>query len=198
MFHQRTVEDYGIPLTGQKIVPGNTITSVSSGAYQYVERTLAFTAGGTTVPVVGDVLVGATSGAVATIVAISALTGETAWVNTDAAGSFTVKNQIGTFTAAEKLKIGADADIATATADSVVVATTYRFKNALAKVAVIQVLAQTALVCIDGSKPDQTALKGWSIPAGGTLVVLEEAISRIKIVDRVASSASTVFIQYYF
>jgi hypothetical protein len=198
MFHNRTLEDYGIPLASQKIVPGDTVTAVSSGGYTHTQRTLAFTAGGTTVPVVGDLIVGATSGASAVITAISALTGKTAWANSDAAGSFTVKNQIGKFTAAEKLKIGADADIAEVTANSVAVATDYRFKNALAKVAVIQVLAQTALVCVDGSNPDQTALKGWSIPAGGTLVVLEEAIPKIKVVDRVSGSASTVFIQFYF
>lgn len=198
MFHNRSIEDYGIPLQGQKIVPGNTATAISSGAFQYAHRTLAFTAGGTTVPVVGDILVGATSAATATITAISALTGATAWANSDAAGSFTIKNQIGTFGAGEKLKIGADADIATATANSVAVATDYRFKNCLAKVAVIQVLAQTALIAIDGSTPDQTALIGWSVPAGGQFVVLEEAIQRIKIIDRVASSASTVYIQCYF
>lgn len=198
MFKQRSIEDYGIPMTSQKIVPGNTITAISSGAFQYTEKTLAFTAGGTTVPVVGDVIVGATSAAYATITGISALTGATAWANSDAAGSFTIKNQVGTFTAAEKLKIGADADIATVTANSAVVATDYRFKNALAKVAVIQAVAQSVLVCIDGSSPDQTNLKGWTIPAGGTLVVLEEAIQKIKVVDRVSGSASTVFIQYYF
>jgi hypothetical protein len=195
MFHTRTVEDYGVPMTGQKIVPGDTVASVSSGAFQYTEKTLAFTSGGTTALAVGDVIVGATSGAVATIIAISAITGT--WAGGDAAGTLTLKNQIGTF-ASEHLHVGAGTDNATIAADSTAVATDYRFKNALAKVAVIQVLAQTALICIDGSKPDQTALKGWSVPAGGMFTVLEEAIQRIKIIDRASGSASTVFIQFYF
>jgi hypothetical protein len=195
MFHRRVVEDYGVPMTSQKIVPGDTVTAVSAGAFQYTEKTLAFTSGGTTALVVGDVIVGATSGAVATITAISAITGT--WAGGDAAGTFTLKNQIGTF-ASEHLHVGAGTDNATIGGDSTASTADYRFKNSLAKVAVIQVLAQTALVCIDGSKPDQTVLKGWSIPAGGTLVVLEEAIQRIKVVDRVASAASTVFIQFYY
>ncbi len=193
MFHDRTIEDYGVPLTSQKIVPGNTITSISSGGFQYVERTLAFTSGGTTEIVVGDVI--CQTGINAVVTAISAITGS--WGAGSAAGTLTIKNQIGTF-AAGAIYVAAGSDEATIAGNSTAVATAYRFKNAWAKVAVIQAIAQSALVCFDGSKPDQTLLKGWTLPAGGTLVVLEEAIQRIKVVDRVASSASTVFIQYYF
>lgn len=193
MQHFRTVEDYGIPLTSQKIVPGNTRTSISSGAYQYVEKTLAFTSGGTTEIVVGDVI--CQTGINAVVTAISAITGT--WAAGTAAGTLTIKNQIGTF-AAGAVYVGAGSDEATIAGDSTVVSTDYRFKNALAKVAVVQALAQSVLVCIDGSLPDQTLLKGWTILAGGTLVVLEEAIQRIKVVDRVSGSASTVFIQCYF
>jgi len=196
MFHTRTVEDYGVPLTSQKIVPGNTITDVSSGGFQYVERTLAYTLGGTVAVVAGDQIVGATSGATATVVAVGAITG--AWASDTAAGNLTIKNQIGTFTAAEIMKVGADSTVATITGNSTAVATDYRFKNCLAKVAVVQAIAQTALVCFDGSKPDQTLLKGWSLAAGQSIVVLEEAIQRIKVVDRVNAAASTVFIQFYF
>jgi len=195
MFHQRTIEDYGIPLTSQVITPGNTRTAVSSGAFQYIERTLAYTLGGTIAVVAGDQIVGASSGATATVVIVGAITG--AWASNTAAGNLTIKNQIGTFQA-EVMKVGADATVATITADSTAVATDYRFKNALAKVAVVQAIAQTALVCFDGSLPDQTLLKGWSLHAGEKIVVLEEAIQRIKVVDRVSGSASTVFIQFYF
>ena len=196
MFHTRTVDDYGIPLTSQKIVPGNTITDVSSGGFQYVERTLAFTLGGTTAVVAGDQIVGATSGATATVVAVGTITGS--WAADTAAGNLTIKNQIGTFGAAEIMKVGADATVATITGNSTAVATEYRFKNALAKVAVIQAIGQSALICIDGSKPDQTLLKGWTLTPGSSIMVLEEAIQRIKVVDRVSGSASTVFIQFYF
>lgn len=193
MQHFRTIEDYGIPLTSQKIVPGNTITSVSSGGYQYVERTLAFTSGGATEIVVGDVI--CQTGVNAVVVAISAITGT--WGAGSAAGTLTIKNQIGTF-AAGAIYVGAGSDEATIAGNSTAVSTDYRFKNCLAKVAVVQAIAQSALICFDGSKPDQTLLKGWTLHAGEKITVYEEAIQRIKGVDRVASSASTVFIQYYF
>jgi len=196
MFHTRTVEDYGIPLTSQKIVPGDTITSVDAGGFQYTERTLAYTLGGTVAVVVGDQIVGASSGAMATVVAVGTITGT--WAGNTAAGNLTIKNQIGTFTTAEIMKVAADATVATITANSTAVATDYRFKNKLAKVAVVQAVAQSALVCFDSSKPDQTLLKGWTLHAGESIVVLEEAIQRIKVVDRVSAAASTVFIQYYF
>lgn len=193
MFHTRTVEDYGVPLTSQKIVPGDTITSISSGGFQYIERTLALTLGGTTEIVVGDVI--CQTGINAVVTAISAITGT--WAAGTAAGTLTIKNQIGTF-AAGAIYVGAGSDEATIAGNSTAVATDYRFKNCLAKVAVIQAVAQSALVCFDGSKPDQTLLKGWTLAAGQSLVVLEEAIQRIKLVDRVSGSASTVFIQFYF
>ena len=193
MFHYRSIEDYGIPLASQKIVPGNTITSVSSGAFQYVERTLAFTSGGTTEIVVGNVI--CQTGINAVVTAISAITGT--WGAGTAAGTLTIKNQIGTF-ASGAIYVAAGSDEATIAGNSTAVATDYRFKNCLAKVAVIQAIAQTALVCFDGSLPDQTLLKGWSLHAGEKIVVLEEAIQRIKVVDRVNAAASTVFIQYYF
>ena len=195
MFHTRTIEDYGIPLTSQKIVPGNTRTQISSGAFQYVERTLAFTSGGTTEIVVGDVICQSAGTISAVVKSISAITGT--WAGGTAAGTLTLKNQIGTFTAAA-IYVGAGSDEATVAGNSTAVTTDYRFKNALAKVAVVQVLAQTALITIDGSKPDQTLLKGWSVAAGGQFMVLEEAIQRIWVVDRVASSASTILIQCYF
>ena len=196
MFHYRSIEDYGIPLTAQLIVPGNTVTSSDPGAFQYTERTLAFTSGGTTEVVVGDVICQSAGTIYATVKAISSITGT--WAGGNAAGTFTLKNQVGTF-ASGAVYVGAGSDEATVAGNSTAVATDYRFKNCLAKVATVQVLAQTALVCIDGSRPDQTLKKGNSVPASGPiLVVLEEAIQRIKVVDRVSGSASTVFIQYYF
>jgi hypothetical protein len=195
MFHTRTIEDYGIPMTSQKIVPGNTRTAISSGVFQYVERTLAFTSGGTTEVKAGDVI--CQTGINAIVTAISALTAGTSWAAGTAAGTFTVKSQVGTF-AAGAIYVGAGSDEATIAGNSVVVATDYRFKNALAKVAVVQAIAQSALITFDGSAPDQTLLKGWTLHAGEKIVILEEAIQRIQVVDRVASSASTVYIQCYF
>lgn len=194
-FHDRIIEDYGVPLTSQKIVPGNTRTAISTGAYQYVERTLAYTSGGTTEIVAGDVIVGATSAAQATVKKVVLSSGT--WAGGDAAGTFTLCNQIGTFQS-ENVKVGAGTNDATVGGNSTAVSTDYRFKNSLAKVAVVQAIAQNILLCFDGSTPDQTLLKGWTLHAGEKITVLEEAIQRITVVDRVSGSAGTVFIQCYF
>lgn len=192
----KTIEFYGEPLTSQKIVPGNTRTAVSSGAYQYTERTLAFTSGGTTEIVVGDVIC-QSSGAVQAVVKAVSVTSGT-WAGGDAAGTLTLKNQIGSFSAGA-IYVGAGSDEATVAGNSTAVSSAYPFKNKLAKVAVLQAVSQSALVCIDGSKPDQTLLKGITVAAGGTLTIVgSKAIQQIIVVDRVSGSASTVFIQFYF
>ena len=54
------LEYYGEALTHQKVVPGDTITSLNSEMYTYTERYLAYTSGGTTEIAVGDWIVGAT------------------------------------------------------------------------------------------------------------------------------------------
>lgn len=192
----KTIEVYGEPLTSQKIIPGNTRTAVSSGAYQYTERTLAFTSGGTTEIVVGDVIVGASSGAQAVVKAITKSSGT--WAGGDAAGTFTLCNQIGTFQS-ENILVGAGSNDATIGGNSTAVSSAYPFKNKLAKVAVLQAISQPALVCIDGSRPDQTLLKGITVAADGTLTIVgSKAIQQIIVVDRTSGSASTVFIQFYF
>lgn len=72
--------------------------------------TLAFTSGGTVVPVVGNTIEGATSKATAFIEAITVTSGT--WAGGDAAGSLTLRRYAGAFIS-EKLKIGVASDVAT-------------------------------------------------------------------------------------
>lgn len=66
------------------------------GTQSSIYSQIAFTSGGTREIVAGDTLTGATSTETAIVVSISALTSGT-WVGGDAAGTFTVRTQSGTF-----------------------------------------------------------------------------------------------------
>lgn len=195
--HFRVIEDLGVPMTTQKITPGNTATGIGAGVYQYVERTLAFTLGGTYVVLPGDVIVGATSGAYATVVSVGTITG--AWASDTAAGNLTIKGQVGTFGAAEIMKVGADATVATITGNSTAVATDYRFKNALAVAAMITCETCDQRFTLDGTTPDQTSNIGHVLPAGGSYIIQnQEAIQRFKTIDKTSGSAGTLRVTCLF
>jgi hypothetical protein len=195
-----TLEDYGRCLTQQKITPGDTATAIGSEIITYTERTLAFTSGGTSAIVAGDWIVGATSGAVAKVVSVSAITGT--WAGGDAAGTLTICSQSGTFADAggQALSVGGTADAATiGAADSVLRNEDYPMKGMMARSVFLQVMTNAALVCIDGSNPNQTLLSGLSIGSYGTLSLTNlQNIKNFKVIDRVSSSASTVIILGYF
>lgn len=81
-------------------------------------RELAFTSGGTYILKEGDTIVGATSGATAVVARVTIATGT--FAAGDAAGNINFLTQTGTFVA-EVLKVGANADVATITANSVAI-----------------------------------------------------------------------------
>ena len=194
------LEYYGEALTHQKVVPGNTITSLNSEMYNYTERYIAYTSGGTTEIVVGDWIVGATSAAKARVLSVTLSSGT--WAGGDAAGYFILNSQHGTFQS-ENIKVAGgtnDATIASdtrlATKDEYVNKEFYK-KNATS--ALVNVYAQTALVDISGGKPDQTALVGQPIAAGGNWMLRDpKAIRNFKCVDYTASSASTIQISFFY
>lgn len=190
----------GKPLTHAKLVPGNTITSLGAEFYKYTERRVAYTSGGTTEIVVGDWIVGATSGAKAEVVGVTLTSGT--WAGGDAAGVLTVRSQHGTFQS-ENLKVAAgtnDATIATDTAictEAQYIHPAWRGKRALA--ALVVVYANTALTNVGGGKPDQTALVGMPLAAGAVWFLQNiEEIESFKCIDYVASSASVVHVKCYF
>lgn len=189
--------DYmGEPKTHQKIAPGNTITAIGTEFITYTERTLVFTSGGATEVVVGDWIVGATSSAKAEVITVVLTSGT--WAGTDAAGTFTIRSQHGTFQS-ENLNVGASGNVATIAANSKVSESDYPNKGQQAKSALISVITNTALVLYTGGKPDQTALVGHSLPANSSLTLTDtNQIKNFKCVDRVAGSASELNVTLYF
>src|SRR3990167_7568909 len=192
-----TFDYLGVPLTSQKIVPGNTATGLAAGVVTYTEYTAAFTSGGTTEITAGAWLVGATSGKMCEVISVAVASGT--WGGGTAAGTLRVKNKTGTFTATEALKLGADVDVATLTADFVAATDTYSYKSKPASAALITCTGNTALFNMDGGKPNQTALIGHDIPANGSYILTDpNAIRNFEVIDRVAGSASVVNVTLFF
>ena len=74
--------------------------------------TIPFTSGGTYEPSAGDTLTGATSTATAYIETVTLSSG--AWADGDAAGTFTIRRKVGSFSA-ENFNIGANLNVASTT-----------------------------------------------------------------------------------
>jgi hypothetical protein len=188
--------DPGIPLTHQKVVPGNTITSLGAEFYSYTERLLPFTSGGTTTIVVGDWIVGATSTAKAEVVSVTLTSGT--WAGGTAAGTFQIRSQHGTFES-ENVLVAAGTNDATIAANSTVAPPGYMFYGMSAQSAIVSVEAQTALVSVTGGKPDQTALVGHQLAAGSSWQLYNrDQIKNFRCVDKTAGSASTLQVTFFF
>ena len=185
-----TVEDYGFAKTTQKIVPGNTATGIGSEISSYIERTLAYTSGGTTEIVAGDLIVGATSGATATVLSVTLTSGT--WAGGDAAGTLRLKGQVGTFQS-ENVKVAAGTDEATIAGNSTAVSSAYLYKGNNAVAVLLSCRDNDALLTMDGTKPDQTSLVGHTLAANGSIVIQgENNIKNVKVIDRVSGSASII------
>jgi len=109
---------YLAPMANYKIakIKLNDFSTVTSLDFQTTVKKLAFTSGGTYEVQVGDTITGATSGETATVVGITKLTSGS-WAGGDAAGSFYLQNQSGTFQS-ENLNVGANSNVATIAGDS--------------------------------------------------------------------------------
>ncbi len=190
-------EDLGEARTSQKITPGNTATSIGANIYEYTERTVDYTSGGTSVMAVGDTVVGATSAASGIIVARTITSG------TDAAGTaagvLTLRCQVGAFQS-ENLNRDAASNIATIAADSVPKpASEQAFPRQRAKSALISVEDNSIYFSIDGAIPTQTSKMGHKLTAGQSYLVSNpDAIKRIQVIDAVAGSAGVVKITCFF
>jgi len=196
------VHEYlGIPLTSQKIVPGDTATGIGANIYQYKEHQVNYDSGDYAF-LAGDVIVGATSGAVGVVISCTVNDGTTV-AGGDAAGTIRFKSNVSgssaNFTNNEKIKVGADTDVGDIDGSVSECTDNYTFKNMYASRALVSVRAQTALICMDGSTPDQTRLQGHDMAAGNSYVLhgLDE-IKNFKVIDYASGSASTVSITCYF
>jgi len=193
---------YGIPLTHQKIVPGNTATALSAYCYKYKLYRLNFDDADTEIHV-GDWIVGASSGAVAKVRYITS----TAWTNGSGYALIDSWNGIA-WTNNEEIKAAADATCANVDQAAAIVeasdaeyllAAVLIYKDLVARFALVTCTAQTALVNINGGIPDQTALVGIPIWANSVLPLHDAAqMAAFKVIDYTASSASTVQIEFFF
>jgi hypothetical protein len=143
------------------------------------------------------------------VVSISALTGTTTWAGGDAAGTMRLRSAFHavtgtpTWTSGENWKVAAGTNDGTLTSVPKIVAR--QDKDLLfpwkqpAKCALVTVLTNTALVAIDGSTPDQTALVGFPMKDGSSILLRDmESIINFKVIDYVASSASVVNVEFFF
>jgi hypothetical protein len=200
-------EYWGSPKTHQRIVPGNNACGTLATSYYYTEWTVDFTSGGnTTETKVGDWIVGASSAVTAQVITMAA-TG-TSWTTGDMAGTMRLRSAFHattitpTWTSAENWKVAGGTNEGTLTLLPKIgqARDLYAFpKGQPAKCALVTVLTNTALVCIDGSTPNQTALVGFPMKDGSSILLRDmEEIINFKCIDYVASSASVVNIDYFF
>jgi len=207
----KTMEYIGEPLTFERQLSASTdaVRTISEGTYKITNRMLGFTAGGTYVPLVGDVLYGNTSLAIATITKIVLATG--AWGDNDAAGTFYLHNQVGTFhSSAETLKIikaadgAADAAVATSVAGNSAVADKKVRQTRTAKAMLVEVLLNPINYCVDGTAPTIDAdaiLPGRGINAvANTNFILEDirSIINFKWINGTGSAHAQVRFQGFF
>ncbi len=197
-----TFEYLGNPLTHQKVVPGDVITSLSANCYKYQQWRLDFDAG-TDAIVAGDWIVGASSGAVARVISITESSGT--WAGDNVAGYLIIDSKVGTFTDDEKLKVAADAtcaDVKWATSpatDVIPVQGDYENKGVEAKAARVVCYANTALLGLTGGKPDQTALIGTPLIANAVYIAMGmNEIKNFKCINYAAATATILQVTYYF
>lgn len=190
-------EDLGVPLTEQKIVPGNTITSIAQDVWLYRRWKLNLTDVDAQI-YVGDWFVG-NGGGVGKVVEVSI----DAWTN--GVGYVILDSWNGTAYVASE-NAGVAAAVATqSNVNGVLVQLneSYPFKKALARAALVTVYDATSthgcLVSISGGKPDQTQLNGIPMLAGTSIVLRNiEAIKNFKCVDYTANDASTLRLTCFF
>ncbi len=191
------LENLGQVGVHQKIVPGATATGLFSGIWNYKEWNLKFDAGGTTVIAPCDWIVGATSAARAIVVSVTNISG--AWATSDYAGTLRLRSVSGTFQNNEEIKVGADATAGTVDGTISPVMSDYMYRGMVAQAALITCYGNTALMGLDGSTPDQTALIGQPMPANSSIVIKDiNIIQQMKFIDYTNGSACIIQVTLYF
>jgi hypothetical protein len=193
---------YGIPLTHQKVTPGNSATGLSAYCYRYKLYRLNFDEADTEIHV-GDWIVGATSGAVAKVRYITS----TAWTNGVGYALIDSWNGIA-WTNDEEIKAAADATCANVNQAAAIVeandeeyriAGVAQYRDLVAKFAVVTCTGNTALLNINGGIPNQTALIGIPIPADTWFPIQDASeMAAFKVIDYVSGSASVIQVEFFF
>lgn len=194
----------GTPLTRQKVVPGNTITSLSSYCYNYQAWRLNFDDADTQF-YEGAWLVGQSSGAVAKVIYVysSAWTNGSGYAIVDSwnGTAFTDNEEIGVANGTTNANVNQPAIWRIATDEEMDLGANKRsiFRGMSAKSALVVVYANTALSDWTGGRPDQTALIGTPMVANSSVRLKSyDEIKNFKTVDYTASSASISQVLFYF
>lgn len=191
-----TKEFHGMPLTWIKITPGDTVTSIPAGAYIYKELEIGYDSGDYSF-VEGNVIVGATSGAMGIVRSCTVASGTVGGGN--AAGKIRFHSWNGiNFTDNEKIKVGADADVGdidgsapTACDDN------YAYKEAVAMDILVCAQTNTQRIAFGYSKllTDQTSGLGIELPSNSSILISDaSAIKNFNVVDAVSGSAGSIII----
>jgi hypothetical protein len=193
----------GIPLTMQKITPGDTITTVAAGLYKYTEYEIGYDAGHAAALIVeGNIITGATSGAMGVVRSVTVATG--AIGDSDAAGMIRFHSWNGTnFTDNEKIKIAADADVGDINGSVPTECTDgYAYAGWIAKAVMIRAITKTQLIGVSARKmkADQTTLIGFALAATASPLWIYDAsaIANITTVDEVSGQAGSTILLAYF
>lgn len=194
--------DYpGIPLTMQKITPGNTITGVAAGLYTYTEYEIGYDSGDYAFAE-GDVIVGATSSAMGVVRSVTVTSGTVG--GGDAAGKIRFHSWNGTnFTDNEKIKVAADNDVGDIDGSAPVECTDkYEYKGWKARAVMIRAETQSQLVAASAKKikGDQTAMIGNVVTTTSVPLWIFDAsaIKNITVVDAAAGVAGSSVLLGYF
>lgn len=192
---------YGEALTQQKIIPGNTVKSLSPNCYYYKRWKLNFDNGSDEI-LENDWIVGATSGAVGRVVSITTIGGD--WgAGNDAYGYMIIDSKVGLFQDNENIKVGSDSTTAIVNepifGDAQELMYDYPYRGMIARCAQIGTFDNTALVDWTGAKPDQTSKIGTYLVANSYLPLKDiNGIRNFKCIDLIPGSASILQIKYFF
>lgn len=195
-----TREYLGVPLTWQKITPGNTVTTIADGVWRYREMEIGYDSGDYAF-VEGNIITGATSGAMGVVISCTVASGTVG--GGDAAGKIRFHSWNGTnFTDNEKIKVAADSDVGDIDGSvPVPCVDDYDYKGQLAKSVLVVAETNTQRVAFSASKilTDQTTALGIPVAATASIIISDiNAIKNINVVDAAAGSAGTSIILGYF
>jgi len=191
----------GVPLTMQKITPGDTITGVSSYLYKYVEYEIGYDSGDYAF-LEGDIIIGATSSAMGVVRSVTVVTGTVG--TSDAAGKIRFHSWNGTnWTNNEKIKVAADNDVGDIDGSVPTECTdNYMYKGWVAKAVMIRAITKTQLIGVSARKmkADQTSLIGFALAATAQPLWIWDAaaIANITTVDEVSGQAGSTILLGYF
>jgi len=186
----------GVPLTMYKITPGDVLTGVPAGLYKYVEHEIGYDSGDYAF-LEGDVMIGASSGAVGIVISCTVVTGTVG--TSDAAGKIRFHSWNGVnFTDNEHFKVAADNDVGDVDGSVPSECTdNYPFKGSVAIGVIVcaQTYAQRVGFGLKKVRPDQTSTYGLSVAAGDSFLIRDaSAVKNIMVVDSASGSAGSTLL----